>query len=102
MALPERLIRTIKEEEVDLSDYADFATYAHRVNRPLHRWSNEARFTRRWAILPWRSSEAAWRQEHEQPSQVTKIGIIASKIPGPLHLLTSFALPLLVRLVQYK
>jgi putative transposase len=59
----ERLIRTIKEEEVDLSDYRDFADAQQQMTRFLDDVYNVKRIHSSLGYLTPREFEEQWRSE---------------------------------------
>jgi transposase InsO family protein len=62
----ERLIRTIKEEEVDLSEYRDFADAHTQIGRFIDDVYRTKRIHSAWGYLTPAEFEAAWRKEHRQ------------------------------------
>jgi len=65
----ERLIRTIKEEEVALSDYRDFADACAQIGRFIDAVYRTKRIHSALGYLTPSEFEAAWWQAHSQPSQ---------------------------------
>ena len=57
----ERLMRTIKEEEVNLSDYRDYYDARQRIGRFSTTCISTSAFTRRWAISLPSEYETQWR-----------------------------------------
>ena len=66
----ERLIRTIKEEEVDLSDYEDYNDAVFQLGRFLSDVYMHKRIHSSLAYLTPAEFEEQWRREREQPSGV--------------------------------
>ena len=66
----ERLMRTIKEEEVDLSDYEDHADALGQLRRFLNSVYMHKRIHSALGYLTPVEFEAQWRREHEQPADV--------------------------------
>jgi putative transposase len=60
----ERLVRTIKEEEVDLSEYQDFADAHRQITRFLDDVYNVKRIHSSLGYLTPREFEEQWRAEH--------------------------------------
>jgi transposase InsO family protein len=60
----ERLIRTIKEEEVDLSEYLDYHDACHQIGRFLDDVYMRKRIHSSLGYLTPAEFEAQWRQEH--------------------------------------
>ena len=60
----ERLVRTIKEEEVDLSEYQDFADAHQQITRFLDDVYNVKRIHSSLGYLTPREFEEQWRAEH--------------------------------------
>jgi transposase InsO family protein len=67
----ERLVRTIKEEEVDLSEYQDFADAHRQITRFLDDVYNVKRIHSSLGYLTPREFEEQWRAE--QPSATTTV-----------------------------
>ncbi len=65
----ERLIRTIKEEEVALADYQDFADALTQIGRFIDDGYRTKRIHSARGYLTPAEFEAAWLQEHTQSSQ---------------------------------
>jgi putative transposase len=61
----ERLMRTIKEEEVDLSDYQDYADALRQITRFLDDVYNRKRIHSSLGYLTPREFEEQWRQQRE-------------------------------------
>jgi transposase InsO family protein len=70
----ERLMRTIKEEEVDLSDYQDFAEVYEQIGHFIEEVYQKKRIHSALGYLTPVEFEAAWKQEHE--------GLVFSLRPG--------------------
>ena len=66
----ERLIRTIKEEEVDLSDYDDYNDAASQLGRFLNDVYIHKRIHSSLGYLTPAEFEERWRREREQPPDV--------------------------------
>jgi transposase InsO family protein len=66
----ERLIRTIKEEEVDLSDYEDYNDAVSQLGRFLNDVYIHKRIHSSLGYLTPAEFEERWRREREQPSVV--------------------------------
>ena len=66
----ERLIRTIKEEEVDLSDYEDYNDAVFQLGRFLNDVYMHKRIHSSLAYLTPAEFEEQWRREREQPPGV--------------------------------
>jgi transposase InsO family protein len=66
----ERLMRTIKEEEVDLSDYQDHADALGQLRRFLNDVYMHKRIHSALGYLTPVEFEEQWRREHEQPPDV--------------------------------
>jgi putative transposase len=66
----ERLMRTIKEEEVDLSDYEDHADALGQLRRFLNDVYMNKRIHSALGYLTPVEFEERWRREHEQPPGV--------------------------------
>ena len=66
----ERLIRTIKEEEVDLSDYEDYNDAVSQLGRFLNDVYIHKRIHSSLGYLTPAEFEERWRREHEQPPDV--------------------------------
>jgi putative transposase len=64
----ERLVRTIKEEEVDLSDYRDFADARGQIGYFIDRVYNVKRIHSSLGYLTPREFEEQWRQAHAAPT----------------------------------
>jgi putative transposase len=64
----ERLVRTIKEEEVDLSEYQDFADALRQITRFLDDVYNVKRIHSALGYLTPREFEDQWRSERELPT----------------------------------
>jgi len=64
----ERLMRTIKEEEVTLSDYQDFADARRQIRRFLDDVYNVKRIHSSLGYLTPREFEDQWRTEHATPT----------------------------------
>jgi putative transposase len=64
----ERLIRTIKEEEVYLSDYEDFADTRRNISRFLDDVYNVKRIHSALGYLTPKELEEEWRQKRRQPT----------------------------------
>jgi putative transposase len=60
----ERFMRTIKEEEVDLSDYHDFADAQHQIGRFIQDVYNSKRIHSSLGYLTPVEFEAAWQSSH--------------------------------------
>ena len=67
----ERLIRTIKEEEVDLSEYRDFADAHAQIGRFIDDVYRTKRIHSALGYLKPAEFEAVWRRDHSHPSQDT-------------------------------
>jgi transposase InsO family protein len=67
----ERLIRTIKEEEVDLSDYADYADAHAQIGRFIDDVYRTKRIHSALGYLTPAEFEAAWVRDHRHPGQNT-------------------------------
>jgi putative transposase len=63
----ERLMRTIKEEEVDLSDYEDYTDALSQLRRFLNDVYMHKRIHSALGYLTPVEFEERWRREHEQP-----------------------------------
>jgi len=66
----ERLIRTIKEEEVDLSDYDDYTDAVCQLGRFLNDVYMHKRIHSSLGYLTPVEFEERWRREHDQPPSV--------------------------------
>ena len=66
----ERLIRTIKEEEVDLSDYDDYTDAVCQLGRFLNDVYMHKRIHSSRGYLTPVEFEERWRREHDQPPGV--------------------------------
>ena len=66
----ERLIRTIKEEEVDLSDYDDYTDTVCQLGRFLNDVYMHKRIHSSLGYLTPVEFEERWRREHDQPPGV--------------------------------
>jgi putative transposase len=66
----ERLVRTIKEEEVDLSEYQDFADALRQITRFLDDVYNVKRIHSALGYLTPREFEDQWRSERELPTTI--------------------------------
>ena len=64
----ERLIRTIKEEEVYLADYQDFADASRHITRFLDDVYNVKRIHSALGYLTPREFEEQWRANHPPPT----------------------------------
>jgi putative transposase len=64
----ERLVRTIKEEEVDLSEYQDFADAQRQIMRFLEDVYNVKRIHSSLGYLTPREFEAQWQAAHAPPT----------------------------------
>ena len=64
----ERLVRTIKEEEVDLSEYQDFADARRQIMRFIEDVYNVKRIHSSLAYLTPREFEEQWRAGHAPPT----------------------------------
>lgn len=64
----ERLMRTIKEEEVDLSDYEDYADALRQIMQLLDDVYNVKRIHSALGYLTPKVFEEQWRIEHPQPT----------------------------------
>jgi putative transposase len=64
----ERLVRTIKEEEVDLSEYQDFADAQRQIMRFLDDVYNVKRIHSSLGYLTPREFEEQWRAAHARPT----------------------------------
>lgn len=64
----ERLVRTIKEEEVDLSDYRDFADARGQIGHFIDRVYNVKRIHSSLGYLTPREFEEQWRQARAAPT----------------------------------
>lgn len=64
----ERLVRTIKEEEVDLSEYQDFADAQRQITRFLDDVYNVKRIHSSLGYLTPREFEEQWRAKHAPPT----------------------------------
>jgi transposase InsO family protein len=64
----ERLVRTIKEEEVDLSDYRDFAEARGQIGHFIDRVYNAKRIHSALGYLTPIEFEEQWRQDHAAPT----------------------------------
>jgi putative transposase len=62
----ERLMHTIKEEEVELSDYQDFAVAYHQIGRFLEDVYNTKRIHSSLGYLPPVEFEAAWQAQRSE------------------------------------
>ena len=62
----ERFMRTIKEEEVDLSEYHDFADAQHQIGRFIQDVYNTKRIHSSLGYLTPVEFETAWQSSHEQ------------------------------------
>ena len=64
----ERLVRTIKEEEVDLSDYRDFADARGQIGHFIDAVYNVKRIHSSLGYLTPREFEEQWRPAHAAPT----------------------------------
>ena len=64
----ERLVRTIKEEEVDLSDYQDFADARRQICHFIDAVYNVKRIHSSLGYLTPEEFEEQWRQARERPT----------------------------------
>ena len=67
----ERLIRTIKEAEVDVSDYADYADAHRQIGRFIDDVYRTKRIHSALGYLTPAEFEAAWVRDHRHPGQDT-------------------------------
>jgi len=67
----ERLVRTIKEEEVDLSDYQDFAEARRQICNFIDRVYNVKRIHSSLGYLTPKEFEEQWRQARAGPTTTT-------------------------------
>lgn len=67
----ERLIRTIKEEEVDLTEYEDFHDAYQQLGRFLDDVYQRKRIHSSLGYLTPAEFEAHWRHQHSQPGDLT-------------------------------
>ena len=81
----ERLMRTIKEEEVDLSEYSNFAV----AHRQIGRFIDDVYMTKRihsaLGYLTPLEFETAWRITQREPTTPLRIAKNLSRFLGPLH-----------------
>lgn len=71
----ERLMRTIKEEEVDLSEYQDCAQVYAQIGHFMEEVYQKKRIHSALRYLTPAEFEAAWRQEQTDPCFFTKTGL---------------------------
>jgi transposase InsO family protein len=71
----ERLMRTIKEEEVDLSEYQDFAQVYEQIGHFIEEVYMKKRIHSALGYLTPAEFEAAWKPEPADPSFFTKTGV---------------------------
>ena len=71
----ERLMRTIKEEEVDLSEYQDFAQVYGQIGHFIEEVYQKKRIHSALGYLTPAEFEAAWKQEQTDPCFFTKMGL---------------------------
>lgn len=64
----ERIIRTIKEEEIDLADYQDFADAYAQIGHFIEQVYLHKRIHSSLGYLTPAEFEADWRQQHQPPS----------------------------------
>jgi len=64
----ERLVRTIKEEEVDLSDYGDLADARRQIGRFIDAVYNDKRIHSALGYLTPLEFEELWRAQRSQPT----------------------------------
>jgi putative transposase len=62
----ERFMRTVKEEEVDLSEYYDFADAESQIGRFIEDVYNSKRIHSSWGYLTPIEFELAWQQSRER------------------------------------
>jgi len=81
----ERLIRTIKEEEVDLSEYSDFANAYAQIGHFIEEVYQRKRIHSTLDYITPVEFEAAWQEAQVERAVLLRMAENVSTFMGPLH-----------------